>query len=42
MTRHLKAAVKDEHYNLVSGLHHTAQGAWTYSQYVKDSEEAGD
>lgn len=42
MTRHREAAVKDEHYNLVSGLYHMLQGAWTYSQYVDDSEEAGD
>lgn len=42
MTRHREPAVKDEHYNLVSGLYHMVQGAWTYSQYVKDSEEADD
>lgn len=42
MTRHHEAAVKDEHYNLISGLYHMAKGAWTYSEYVKDCEEAGD
>ncbi len=42
MTRHHDAAVKDEHYDLISGLFHMTQGAWTYSQYAKDCEEAGD
>lgn len=42
MARHHDAAVKDEHYDLISGLFHMTQGAWTYAEYAKDCEEAGD
>ena len=33
---------KDEHYNLVSVLYHTLQGAETYEQYIQDAQQAGD
>lgn len=33
---------RDEHYNLVSVLYHTLQGADTYEQYIRDAEQAGD
>jgi hypothetical protein len=34
--------VRDEHYNLVSILYHTLQGAETYDTYISDAEGAGD
>ena len=33
---------RDVHYNLVSVLYHTLQGAETSVQYVADAQEAGD
>lgn len=33
---------RDVHYNLISILYHTLQGAETYAQYLKDAEQAGD
>lgn len=33
---------RDEHYDLISVLYHALQGAETYTQYLKDAEEAGD
>jgi hypothetical protein len=33
---------QDVHYNLVSVLYHTLQGAETCMQYVSDAEESGD
>jgi len=33
---------QDVHYNLVSVLYHTLQGAETSVQYVSDAEESGD
>lgn len=33
---------QDVHYNLVSILYHTLQGAETSMQYVSDAEESGD
>jgi rubrerythrin len=34
--------VRDEHYNLVSILYHSLQGAETYDTYISDAEGAGD
>jgi rubrerythrin len=34
--------VRDEHYNLVSILYHSLQGAQTYDTYISDAEDAGD
>jgi hypothetical protein len=34
--------VRDEHYNLVSILYHSLQGAQTYDTYIRDAEGAGD
>jgi hypothetical protein len=34
--------VRDEHYNLVSILYHSLQGAQTYDTYISDAEGAGD
>jgi hypothetical protein len=34
--------VRDEHYNLVSILYHSLQGAQTYGTYISDAESAGD
>jgi hypothetical protein len=33
---------QDVHYNLISVLYHTLQGAETSVQYVSDAEESGD
>jgi hypothetical protein len=33
---------QDAHYNLISVLYHTLQGAETSVQYVSDAEESGD
>jgi len=33
---------QDVHYNLVSVLYHTLQGAETSVQYISDAEESGD
>jgi rubrerythrin len=33
---------QDVHYNLVSVLYHTLQGAETAVQYISDAEESGD
>jgi hypothetical protein len=33
---------QDVHYNLISVLYHTLQGAETSTQYVSDAEESGD
>jgi hypothetical protein len=33
---------RDVHYNLISVLYHTLQGAETAMQYVSDAEESGD
>jgi len=33
---------RDVHYNLISVLYHTLQGAETCVQYLKDAEQAGD
>ncbi|HXH11446.1 MAG TPA: hypothetical protein VNP04_16990 [Alphaproteobacteria bacterium] len=33
---------RDVHYNLISVLYHTLQGAETCVQYCKDAEQAGD
>mgnify|MGYP003288422612 CR=1 FL=1 len=33
---------QDVHYNLVSVLYHTLQGAETSMQYVSDAEQSGD
>jgi hypothetical protein len=33
---------KDVHYNLISVLYHTLQGAETCMQYLADAEQAGD
>jgi len=34
--------VRDEHYNLVSILYHSLQGAQAYDTYIRDAEGAGD
>jgi hypothetical protein len=34
--------VRDEHYNLVSILYHSLQGAQTYDAYISDAERVGD
>jgi rubrerythrin len=33
---------RDVHYNLISVLYHTLQGAETATQYISDAEESGD
>jgi len=33
---------QDVHYNLISVLYHTLQGAETSVQYISDAEESGD
>jgi len=33
---------QDVHYNLISVLYHTLQGAETSTQYMTDAEESGD
>jgi hypothetical protein len=33
---------QDVHYNLISVLYHTLQGAETSGQYISDAEESGD
>jgi hypothetical protein len=42
MTTGQKTEVRDEHYNLVSILYHSLQGAQTYDAYIHDAESAGD
>ncbi len=37
-----ETGTKDEHYNLVSTLYHSLQGAETCGMYIMDAEEAGD
>lgn len=33
---------RDTHYNVISVLYHTLQGAETLAQYIEDAEQAGD
>jgi hypothetical protein len=33
---------RDTHYNVISVLYHTLQGAETLAQYIADAEQAGD
>jgi hypothetical protein len=37
-----EAAMKDEHYDLISVLYHALQGDDTLAHYIEDAEEAGD
>ena len=32
----------NEHYDLISALYHTLEGAWKYEAYCKEAEKAGD
>jgi hypothetical protein len=34
--------IKDEHYDVVSVLYHTLQGADTCTTYLQDAEQSGD
>ena len=37
-----EAAMKDEHYDLISVLYHALQGDETLGQYIEDADSAGD
>ena len=41
-TNERSTGVKDEHYDVVSMLYHTLQGADTCTMYLQDAERAGD
>ena len=37
-----EAAMKDEHYDLISVLYHALQGDETLSRYIEDADSSGD
>jgi hypothetical protein len=37
-----EAAMKDEHYDLISVLYHALQGEETVGRYIGDAEDSGD
>jgi hypothetical protein len=41
-TNERSTGIKDEHYDVVSMLYHTLQGADTCTTYLQDAEQAGD
>jgi hypothetical protein len=41
-TNERSTGIKDEHYDVVSMLYHTLQGADTCTGYLQDAERAGD